>query len=222
MKKIILFIAIFHMISTNTFGQQREIKNQKCMEYPTDNANLNSVIVKIFEENQNDINKNIELLKSYGERERNVIIDQIMSGDTSFYVGLHPQAAQNLSETLTSLGNYINQASSIIQAENPNLSSQEVKTKLQNILKCYVKKNNNITFGDGFNNELIKEDFSCSSERLECIGEAAADAILGHVGCTALDVGFFTGLACHGYVVWKQIRTGKKCNVEYRKCMGWE
>ncbi len=58
----------------------------------------------------------------------------------------------------------------------------------------------------------------CEKIRVNCILSVAAEATVMHLGCGALDLTFFLGIACHGAAIVYQKTAGDNCNLEARRC----
>ena len=69
------------------------------------------------------------------------------------------------------------------------------------------------------NDELQSNGNNCERIRTNCIASAGAAAMLGHIGCAALDATVVLGLICHGSVLVMQYAASDTCNANSEDCV---
>ncbi len=95
----------------------------------------------------------------------------------------------------------------------------------------YLDKEYNISKIEPFDMEIIvsetlqssfqlkSDDCNCERIRRNCLGEAFAASVIGHVGCASLDLAVLPGIICHAAVLSAQYFASDNCNANAENCV---
>lgn len=186
-----------------------------CSEFPTSDNTLNqniSDLVIILD----SFDKRIDFIfQDLTSTEKPDFINFIDNQDTTVF-NAYPQFDDSILKNLLPI--IKSSYSGVLERYQnlyPNLSSNEVVEGVTPIIKCSYSQAKLAPMLE----ELSGNGNLCEKQRINCIAAVAAEALVMHVGCAAVDITVLAGIVCHAAAFTYQYTAGKNCNIAYEQCM---
>ncbi|GGG37003.1 hypothetical protein GCM10011344_42320 [Dokdonia pacifica] len=102
-----------------------------------------------------------------------------------------------------------------IKNYNTQIKSLQKKYDLVNMDKTELKKISEKVINK---TSVAQRMSACERIRRNCLAQAAAGAVVAHLGCATLDITVIAGVICHAAVTIGQAAASDNCNAEAETC----